>query len=164
MQDIAFLSWRNERDAVEAEMNVLLQAGLTISPEDRRVRAMRFIALVERRDAAARDLLEAARQHVRLLSRTPRASISTRKKELLHATKEAQVSLKDRGSQDGAQLIEQGVEYFSDVEGSSRGASDRKEGPTLSGQPLDRMSAPADIGPRPIMPPTIADFMRSLLK
>src|SRR6516162_9181023 len=46
MQDVAFQSWRNERDAVEAEMNVLLQAGLTISPEDRRVRAMRFIALV----------------------------------------------------------------------------------------------------------------------
>jgi hypothetical protein len=57
-QPDAFRHWQRERDAIETEMNALLTGGLPASSEERQVRYIRFQALIERREAAARDLLK----------------------------------------------------------------------------------------------------------
>ena len=57
-QHEALRNWQRERDAVEAEMNALLASGFPASPAERQVRQVRFRALIERREAAARDLLQ----------------------------------------------------------------------------------------------------------
>ena len=69
MRDEAFQDWRRERDAVEQEMDHLIAAGMPSSVEERQVRRTRFAALVERREAAARNLLQSDRRRFR----SPRA-------------------------------------------------------------------------------------------
>jgi hypothetical protein len=54
----AFQSWRRELEAVEQEMDRLIAAGLPATVEERQVRHAQFVALVERREAAARNLLQ----------------------------------------------------------------------------------------------------------
>ena len=61
MYDHAFKVWRRERDAVEEEMNRLMTMCPAGSTEDRRVRRFQFEALIERREAAARNLLQSDR-------------------------------------------------------------------------------------------------------
>ena len=56
-----FQNWRREREAIEHEMDRLIAEGLPTSIEERQVRRMRYAALIERREAAARKLLELAR-------------------------------------------------------------------------------------------------------
>jgi len=58
MRSDALQYWRREREAVEQEMDRLITEGLPASVEDRQVRQTRFVALVERREAAARKLLQ----------------------------------------------------------------------------------------------------------
>ena len=58
MRSDALQNWRCEREAVEQEMDRLITEGLPASVEDRQVRQTRFVALVERREAAARKLLQ----------------------------------------------------------------------------------------------------------
>jgi hypothetical protein len=53
----AFHNWRRELEAVEQEMNSLMAQGLPASSQERQVRRTRFAALIERREAAARNLL-----------------------------------------------------------------------------------------------------------
>ena len=53
----AFKDWRQECEAVQKEMDRLITAGRPRSPEERQVRQLQFTALIERRDAAARNLL-----------------------------------------------------------------------------------------------------------
>jgi hypothetical protein len=53
----AFQEWRQECEAVQREMDRLIAAGRPQSPEERQVRQLQFTALIERRDAAARNLL-----------------------------------------------------------------------------------------------------------
>jgi hypothetical protein len=60
-QSDAFQTWREESDTVEAEMNVLFSTGL-VAPEERQVRKMRFMALLQRREAAAQELLKHVRR------------------------------------------------------------------------------------------------------
>jgi hypothetical protein len=57
MVDTEFEVWRRECEAVHNEMDRLLLAGRPQSPEERQVRQLQFTALIERRDAAARNLL-----------------------------------------------------------------------------------------------------------
>ena len=57
-QHDAFQHWQRERDAVEAQMNALFTAGLPALREERQVRQIQFQALIERREAAARNLLQ----------------------------------------------------------------------------------------------------------
>jgi hypothetical protein len=57
-----FQTWSSERDRVDAEMSALFTTDLLAAPEERQIRKMRFMALLERRDAAARGLLEPVRQ------------------------------------------------------------------------------------------------------
>jgi hypothetical protein len=57
----AFQRWQRERFAVEAEMDKLLANGVPRALEERQGWQIRFRALIERREAAARDLLQAAR-------------------------------------------------------------------------------------------------------
>jgi hypothetical protein len=61
----AFHIWKAEQLAIEAEMNELMMAGPTTSADERQVRRIRFMALVERREAAARALLASDRDHFR---------------------------------------------------------------------------------------------------
>src|SRR3981189_1783587 len=61
MRHEAFQEWRREREAVEQEMDLLITAGLPTSNEERQVRRTRFAALLERREAAARNLLHSDR-------------------------------------------------------------------------------------------------------
>jgi hypothetical protein len=65
MRHEAFQEWRREREAVEQEMDLLITAGLPASNEERQVRRARFAALLERREAAARNLLHAGWAHRR---------------------------------------------------------------------------------------------------
>jgi hypothetical protein len=57
----AFQHWFVERSAVEAQMDELITGGLPSAREERQARHLRFLALLERRDVAARELLRAAR-------------------------------------------------------------------------------------------------------
>ena len=45
---------------MQKEMDRLITAGRPQSPEERQVRQLQFSALIERRDAAARNLLRAS--------------------------------------------------------------------------------------------------------
>jgi hypothetical protein len=58
MVNNAFQDWRRECEAVQKEMDRLITAGRPHSPEERQVRQLQFTALIERRDAAARNLLQ----------------------------------------------------------------------------------------------------------
>ena len=58
----SFQNWKIEREAVEREMKLLLTSGQPTSVEDRRIRKILFAALIERRDAAARNFLQTARE------------------------------------------------------------------------------------------------------
>ena len=55
-----FEAWRRERAVVEQEMNRLIQSVHDGSKEDRDIRRMQFVALIERREAAARKALPPA--------------------------------------------------------------------------------------------------------
>lgn len=66
----AFHIWKAEQSAIEAEMNELMTAGPTTSADERQVRRIRFMALVERREAAARALLQSDRDHFRRSQKT----------------------------------------------------------------------------------------------
>jgi hypothetical protein len=57
----AFQTWQRERDVVEEEMNRLITTSRWVSAEERRVRRFQFEALIERREAAARILLQSDR-------------------------------------------------------------------------------------------------------
>jgi proline racemase len=59
MRQNAFREWRKECEAVQNEMDRLIKSGRPQSPEERQVRQLQFTALIERRDAAARNLLAA---------------------------------------------------------------------------------------------------------
>jgi hypothetical protein len=60
MRDDAFLDWKRERVEIEREMDVLLKASQRATLEDRRIRQIQFAALIERRNAAMRNLLQSA--------------------------------------------------------------------------------------------------------
>ena len=55
--DPIFKNWKLECEAVHEEMDLLLKAGWAENGVDRQVRRMQFMALIERRNAAARNLL-----------------------------------------------------------------------------------------------------------
>jgi hypothetical protein len=55
--DPIFRNWKLECEAVHEEMDCLLKAGWAETAADRQVRRMQFMALIERRNAAARNLL-----------------------------------------------------------------------------------------------------------
>ncbi len=59
----AYETWKSEQAAIDAEMDALLSGELIISPADRQVRAVRFMALIERRESAARALLQSDQSH-----------------------------------------------------------------------------------------------------
>jgi hypothetical protein len=65
MIDNAFENWRRECDAVQREMDRLITAGRPQSMEERQVRQLQFTALIERRDAAARSLLQISSRRVK---------------------------------------------------------------------------------------------------
>jgi hypothetical protein len=56
--DVVLENWRLERVAIEQEMKQLLLAGPQATLADRRVRQIQFAALIERRNAAMRHLLQ----------------------------------------------------------------------------------------------------------
>jgi hypothetical protein len=56
----SFQEWKRERDAIEQEMKLFLAAGRRASIEDRQARQSQFAALIERRNAAIRNLLQSA--------------------------------------------------------------------------------------------------------
>jgi hypothetical protein len=51
------INWKLECEAVHEEMDRLLNAGWAETAADRQVRRIRFMALIERRNAAARNFL-----------------------------------------------------------------------------------------------------------
>jgi hypothetical protein len=68
MRGDAFQIWRRERELVEREMDGLIAAGAPASPEERQVRRAHFAALIQRREAAARNLLQSDRARRRVSS------------------------------------------------------------------------------------------------
>jgi hypothetical protein len=71
MANNAFQDWRRECEAVQREMDRLITAGRPQSPEERQVRQLQFTALIERRDAAARNLLQTTNRGDKLMSEAP---------------------------------------------------------------------------------------------
>jgi hypothetical protein len=63
--------WRREIEAIHAAMDELLSAARRSAPEERPVREMQFAALVERRAAADRAFLDAARTLPSYLNKGP---------------------------------------------------------------------------------------------
>jgi hypothetical protein len=53
----SFLVWRRRCEEIEQEMNRLLTQGIPKTEADRQVRDVLFRSLIEKREAAARDLL-----------------------------------------------------------------------------------------------------------
>jgi hypothetical protein len=72
MANNAFQDWRRECEAVQREMDRLITAGRPQSPEERQVRQLQFTALIERRDAAARNLLQTTNRRDKSMSEAPR--------------------------------------------------------------------------------------------
>ena len=64
----AFQDWKREREAIEKEMDRLIMAGRPTTAEERQVRQLQFTALIERRDAAARDLMQSGNASRRIKS------------------------------------------------------------------------------------------------
>jgi hypothetical protein len=57
MTETAFQTWRTASDIIHGEMDRLMKSGWPDTVEDRQVRKIQYMALIERRDAAARDFL-----------------------------------------------------------------------------------------------------------
>ena len=55
----ALIDWESEAAAIHREMDNLFKAGWPETAADRQVRQIQFLALIERRDAAAQQLLQA---------------------------------------------------------------------------------------------------------
>jgi hypothetical protein len=64
----AFQDWKREREAIEKEMDRLITAGRPTTADERQVRQLQFTALIERRDAAARDLMQSGNASRRIKS------------------------------------------------------------------------------------------------
>jgi hypothetical protein len=58
MSQDAFMRWKEECETVHNEMDRLLAAGWLEAAEERQVRKIRFMALIERRNVAAHNLLK----------------------------------------------------------------------------------------------------------
>src|SRR5262245_52693650 len=69
MRDAAFQDWQRERETVEQEIDRLIASGVPASLEERRAYRARFAALIERREAAARSLLQSDRRRDKARSR-----------------------------------------------------------------------------------------------
>ena len=52
-------NWKQESEAIHEDMDCLLKAGWPETAADRQVRRLQFMALIERRNVAARKLLQA---------------------------------------------------------------------------------------------------------
>jgi hypothetical protein len=65
------ISWKEECDAIHMEMDRLLTAGRLQTAEERQVRKIQFMALIERRNVAAQNCLKSP-------GGTPRFAISRR--------------------------------------------------------------------------------------
>jgi hypothetical protein len=64
----AFQDWKREREAIEKEMDRLITAGRPTTAEERQVRQLQFTALIERRAAAARNLMQSGNTTRRIKS------------------------------------------------------------------------------------------------
>src|SRR5262249_16793394 len=69
MHNEALMGWRQECDAIEQEMDRLIKGPVPASAEERQIRRVQFAALVERREDAARKLIQADRTRVRYSER-----------------------------------------------------------------------------------------------
>jgi len=76
------VAWRREIEAVHAEMDRLLAAKTPSTPEERRVRQMQVLALIERRAAADREFLYAARKRPSYRNRRPAGAPNISHQEL----------------------------------------------------------------------------------
>jgi hypothetical protein len=77
MSQDALRSWKEECNAIHGEMDRLLAAGWLATAEERQVRKIQFMALIERRNVAARNCLKSESDTARFsinkqkLSETP---------------------------------------------------------------------------------------------
>jgi hypothetical protein len=55
----ALIDWRTECEAVHREMDQILRSTWLQTAQERQIRRLQYLALIERRDAAARKLLQA---------------------------------------------------------------------------------------------------------
>src|SRR5260370_42131338 len=73
----ALISWKEECDAIHREMDRLLTAGWLETADERQVRKIQFMALIERRNVAAHNFLKSGGDTARFsinqqkLSETP---------------------------------------------------------------------------------------------
>ena len=55
----ALIDWKNECEAIHREMDQVLRSRWLQTADERQVRRLQYLALIERRDAAAQKLLKA---------------------------------------------------------------------------------------------------------
>jgi hypothetical protein len=65
----ALISWKEECDTIHGEMDRLLTAGWPETAEERQVRKIQFMALIERRNVSAQKLLKPGGETVTLAIR-----------------------------------------------------------------------------------------------
>ena len=58
-KDEALLAWRTECEAIHREMDQVLRSAWLYTAQEREHRRSQYLALIERRDAAARTFLRA---------------------------------------------------------------------------------------------------------
>ena len=58
MSQGALIDWKEECEAIHSEMDQLLTAGWSATAEERQVRKIQFMALIERRNVAAHNFLK----------------------------------------------------------------------------------------------------------
>jgi hypothetical protein len=81
----ALVTWKEQRGAVHGEMDVLLAAGWPETAEERQVRKIQFMALIERRNVAAQNFIKSDRERATSSekpSEIPGLSNADRKPEL----------------------------------------------------------------------------------
>ena len=61
MSQGALISWKEECETVHSEMDRLLTAGWPETAEERQVRKIQFVALIQRRNDAAQNFLKSDR-------------------------------------------------------------------------------------------------------
>ena len=109
MSQGALVSWKKECETVHSEMDRLLTAGWPETSEERQVRKIQFMALIQRRNDAAHDFLKsygstATQQEPSEITALPSAPNSTTEVEIINGQISQEPSAADHATDRCAQL------------------------------------------------------------
>jgi hypothetical protein len=108
MSQGTLIDWKNESEAIHNEMDRLLASGWQETAEERQVRKMQFMALIERRDVAARGFLQPLRNASRFSAegqKPKEAVLSARINERTSEVKIVTLTLSQPSSEPAASAV-----------------------------------------------------------